>query len=179
MLVPLYTRYLRASEFGVLSLLTITLTLVTIVLKFGLNHAFFRHYYDTDDTAHRRRIVGSTLAFLLVSGVLSTALLYLVAPQVSWLVFSGDTSHADLLRLIFFISFFEIISVIPRTKASCFRRSLSRSFSRRVAATGRRFRSGYCSPLSTLAFLTRATCTSSVPTAFGISPSWPLFSHFP
>ena len=113
MLVPLYTRYLRAAEFGVLSLLTITLTLITIVLKFGLNHAFFRHYYDTEDAAHRRRIVGSTLTFLLASSIVSTALLYLVAPQVSWLVFSGDASHADLLRLIFFISFFEIISVIP------------------------------------------------------------------
>jgi O-antigen/teichoic acid export membrane protein len=112
-LVPLYTRYLRAAEFGVLSLLTITLTLITIVLKFGLNHAFFRHYYDTQDPAHRRRIVGSTLTFLLISSVLSTALLYLVAPQISWLVFSGDPSNAGLLRLIFFISFFEIISVIP------------------------------------------------------------------
>jgi O-antigen/teichoic acid export membrane protein len=112
-LVPLYTRYLRAAEFGVLSLLTITLTLITIVLKFGLNHAFFRHYYDTDTAAHRRRIVGSTLTFLLASSVVSTLLLYLIAPQVSWLVFSGDASHAGLLRLIFFISFFEIISVIP------------------------------------------------------------------
>ncbi|MFL6277045.1 MAG: lipopolysaccharide biosynthesis protein [Blastocatellia bacterium] len=112
-LVPLYTRYLRAAEFGVLSLLTITLTLVTIVLKFGLNHAFFRHYYDTEDPAHRRRIVGSTLGFLLISSVLSTGLLYLIAPQMSWLVFSGDASNASLLRLIFFISFFEIISVIP------------------------------------------------------------------
>ncbi|MEN3332276.1 MAG: hypothetical protein V7641_1641 [Blastocatellia bacterium] len=113
MLVPLYTRYLRAAEFGVLSLLTITLTLITIVLKFGLNQAFFRHYYDSEDPAHRRRIVGSTLGFLLVSSVISTGLLYFVAPQVSWLVFSGDASHAGLLRLIFFISFFEIISVIP------------------------------------------------------------------
>jgi O-antigen/teichoic acid export membrane protein len=112
-LVPLYTRYLRAAEFGVLSLLTITLTLITIVLKFGLNQAFFRHYYDSEDPAHRRRIVGSTLAFLLVSSVVSTGLLYWLAPQVSWLVFSGDTSHAAVLRLIFFISFFEIISVIP------------------------------------------------------------------
>src|SRR5690348_7471575 len=67
-LVPLYTRYLRASEFGVLSLLMITLTLITIVLKFGLNHAFFRHYYDTEDPLQRRRIVGSTLTFLLISG---------------------------------------------------------------------------------------------------------------
>lgn len=112
-LVPVYVRYLRAGEFGVLSLLTITLTLITIVLKFGLNQAFFRHYYDTDDPAHRRRIVGSTLLFLLVSAAVSTGLLYLVAPQLSEVVFTGDKSRADLLRLVFFISFFEVITLIP------------------------------------------------------------------
>ena len=96
-----------------LSLLTITLTLVTIVLKFGLNHAFFRHYYDTEDTEHRRRIVGSTLLFLLVSSVVSTAAFYLLAPFISDAVFTSDKSRADLLRLIFFISFFEIIAVVP------------------------------------------------------------------
>ncbi|MFP5263015.1 MAG: lipopolysaccharide biosynthesis protein [Blastocatellia bacterium] len=119
LLIPVYTRYLKASEFGVLSLLTITLTLVTIVLTFGLNHAFFRHYYETEDSAHRRRIVGSTLIFLLASSSLLTALLCLVAPQVSAAIFSGDggraefASRADLLRLVFLISFFETITVVP------------------------------------------------------------------
>ena len=96
-----------------LSLLTITLTLVTIVLTFGLNHAFFRHYYETEDAAHRRRIVGSTLIFLFISTSLLTAMLCLLAPQVSAAVFSGDASKADLLRLVFFISFFETITIVP------------------------------------------------------------------
>ncbi|HSF23562.1 MAG TPA: oligosaccharide flippase family protein, partial [Blastocatellia bacterium] len=74
-LVPVYSKYLRANEFGVLALLTVTLTLVTIVLKFGLNHAFFRHYYDTEDEAHRRRIVGSTLVFLTLSSAALVAIL--------------------------------------------------------------------------------------------------------
>jgi O-antigen/teichoic acid export membrane protein len=113
LLIPVYTRYLTASEFGVLSLLTITLTLVTIVLTFGLNHAFFRHYYETEDTVHRRRIVGSTLIFLVITSSLLTAALCLFAPQVSAVVFSGDTNKADLLRLVFFISFFEIITIVP------------------------------------------------------------------
>jgi O-antigen/teichoic acid export membrane protein len=112
-LVPVYTRYLRAGEFGILSLLTITLTLITIVLKFGLNQAFFRHYHDTDDPAHRRRIVGSTLLFLLISAAVSTALLYLIAPQLSEAIFTGDKSRTDLLRLIAFISFFEVIALVP------------------------------------------------------------------
>jgi O-antigen/teichoic acid export membrane protein len=112
-LVPVYARYLPAGEFGVLSLLTVTLTLVTIVLKFGLNHAFFRHYYETEDPAHQRRIVGSTLIFLLVSSIAATALLWMVAPQVSAAVFKGDRSRADLIQLVFLISFFEVITLIP------------------------------------------------------------------
>ncbi|HKP88129.1 MAG TPA: oligosaccharide flippase family protein [Blastocatellia bacterium] len=112
-LVPLYVRKLSPSEYGVLSLLTITLTLATIVLKFGLNHAFFRHYYDTEDPAHRRRIVGSTLIFLLVSSIISTAAFYLLAPAISEAVFTSDKPRADLLRLVFLISFFEVITVVP------------------------------------------------------------------
>lgn len=112
-LVPVYGKYLRANEFGVLALLTVTLTLVTIVLKFGLNHAFFRHYYDTEDETHRRRIVGSTLVFLTLSSAAMVALLYALAPQVSAAVFSGEKPRADLLRLVFLISFFEVMTLIP------------------------------------------------------------------
>lgn len=112
-LVPVYSRYLPAGEFGVLSLLTVTLTLVTIVLKFGLNHAFFRHYYETEDVDHRRKIVGSTMIFLFVSAAAATALLWLAAPRMSALVLKGDRSRADLMQLVLLISFFEVITLIP------------------------------------------------------------------
>jgi O-antigen/teichoic acid export membrane protein len=111
--VPVYARHLRANQFGVLSLLAVTLTLVTIVLKFGLNHAFFRHYYEAKEDDHRRRIVGSTLIFLVGSSLLLTALLCLAAPQVSQLIFAGDATRADLLQLIFLTAFFEVITLIP------------------------------------------------------------------
>ena len=97
LLVPLYSRKLTTGEYGILSLLTITLTLATIALSFGLNHAFFRHYYETEDPAHRRRIVGSTLLFLLFSTAGWTALLYMVAPSISTALFTFNTSRPDLL----------------------------------------------------------------------------------
>lgn len=111
--MPLYSRKLTIGEFGVLSLLTITLTLVSIVLKFGLNHAFFRHYYDTEDETHRRRIVGSTFIFLLFSAALFTALLYGLAPQLAALIFKEGPPREGLLRFVFFIVFFEVINTIP------------------------------------------------------------------
>ncbi len=113
MLIPLYTRKLRANEYGVLALLTVTLTLVSVVLKFGLNQAFFRHYYDTQEVGHRRRIVGSTLIFLFCSTAFFTALLYWLAPQIAALAFTGDAQRPDLLRLIFLIGFFEVINIVP------------------------------------------------------------------
>ncbi|HWP42300.1 MAG TPA: oligosaccharide flippase family protein, partial [Blastocatellia bacterium] len=113
LLVPIYVRHLLPKEYGVLSLLTITLTVSSIFLKFGMNQAFFRHYYETDDPLKRRRIVGSTLLFLLVSSTLLTAVLYSLAPQVSNLIFAGDGSRAELVQMVFVIGFFEVITVVP------------------------------------------------------------------
>ncbi|MEW6127402.1 MAG: oligosaccharide flippase family protein [Acidobacteriota bacterium] len=113
LLIPLYTRKLRASEYGVLALMMVTLTLVSVVLKFGLNQAFFRHYYDTEDPEHRHRIVGSTFIFLLCSTILFTAVLYWLAPHIAMRAFTGESQRPDLLRLIFLIGFFEVINIIP------------------------------------------------------------------
>ena len=112
-MLPLYIRRLRASEYGVLSLLILTQTLLSIVLKFGLNHAFFRHYYETDDSAARRRIVGSALVFLFIATGVIVALLYPIAPQISAFVFKGDYSRADLMRLVFITSFFDVLTLVP------------------------------------------------------------------
>jgi O-antigen/teichoic acid export membrane protein len=115
LLVPVYVRHLRPNEYGRLALLSIVLTLTVIVLKFGLDQAFFRNYYETEDPLARRRIVGSSIIFLAVISALFISLLYLVAPQISALVFSGTSDRTALLRLIFIISFFEVITTIPNS----------------------------------------------------------------
>jgi O-antigen/teichoic acid export membrane protein len=112
-LVPVYVRLLRPNEYGVLALLSIVLTVTVIVMKCGLDQAFFRHYYETQDPAARRRIVGSSLLFLLITATLVTSLLYLLAPQLSPLVFFGHTGRARFLQLVFITGFFEVITTIP------------------------------------------------------------------
>jgi len=112
-LVPLYTRKLRASEYAVLALLTLTFMLLTGILKFGLNQAFFHNYYATQEASQRRRIVGTALLFLLVSTAVFTLLLYEIAPQLSALIFKGDTTKDGLLRIIFLITFFEVLKSLP------------------------------------------------------------------
>ena len=112
-LLPLYARLLRAAEYGILSLLMITLTLVTLVLKLGMNHAFFRQYYDSEDPARRRQVVGTALVFLVTLGAVVTAALYPFGTQFSELIFRGDPGQAKLVQLVLVTCFFEVITLIP------------------------------------------------------------------
>jgi O-antigen/teichoic acid export membrane protein len=95
------------------ALTTVTLGLLAIVLKVGLNHAFFQSYNETKDPVERRTIVGSTLAFLLVSTSIATLLIYAAASPGSAIVFRGDTSRADLVRLLALNCFFEVVILVP------------------------------------------------------------------
>ncbi len=118
---------MKTSEVGLLGLATPALTILTIVLQMGLNHAFFRHYYETEDAEHRKRIVGSTLLFLLVTTSLASLLLLGAAPEITKFILLGEggrgttdfvidlgsSSRTDLVRLISFICFFEVITIVP------------------------------------------------------------------
>jgi O-antigen/teichoic acid export membrane protein len=53
------------------------------------------------------------LIFLFVATAIVVVLLYPIAPQVSAFVFKGDPSRADLIRLVFVTSFFEVMTLIP------------------------------------------------------------------
>jgi O-antigen/teichoic acid export membrane protein len=113
LLLPLYVRKIKGSEYGMVALATIALTLICIVLKLGINHAFFRSYAESDDPARRRKLVGSTLLFLLVTTSISSLLIYLAAPQEAGIIFQGDVTRADLVRLVALNCFFEVMILVP------------------------------------------------------------------
>src|SRR5215467_379000 len=115
LLLPLYVRRISAREYGVFSLMMLALSLIVIVLRMGLNHAFFRQYYETNDPDRRRRIVGSALIFLLVSSTAAIALLYPAAPWLSSALLGGDRSRALLMKLVLITCFFEVMTLVPES----------------------------------------------------------------
>ena len=113
--MPLYVRRISAREYGVFSLMMLAMSLIVIVLRMGLNHAFFRQYYETDDPERRRRIVGSALVFLVLSSAAATMLLYPAAPWLSRILLGGDRGRASLMRLVIITCFFEVITLVPES----------------------------------------------------------------
>jgi len=100
LLLPLYTRYLRPSDYGAIeTLLALSAVLVT-VFRLGISSAFFRFYFDATDEAGRTLVVRTSFWFTMASATLALTLGVIFATQISHVLF-GTNHEADLVRASF------------------------------------------------------------------------------
>jgi O-antigen/teichoic acid export membrane protein len=110
LLLPLYTAWLSAADYGTLALLILFGTLAKILVRLGLDAGFFRVHYDLEREEDRRRLAGTALlasagaaalfmaAVALLRGPLTRALLGHVAAPPGWVVLvAADVSLGALL----------------------------------------------------------------------------------
>ena len=97
LLLPLYTHYLSTSDYGQIETLIALVTVLTIVLQFGISSAFFRFYFDADDDAGRRLVLRTSFWFTMTMATLGLVVLVAFAtPIAEWLF--GDAGAANLVR---------------------------------------------------------------------------------
>ncbi len=97
LLLPLYTRYLSTSDYGQIETLVALVTVLTIVLQFGISSAFFRFYFDADDHAGRRLVLRTSFWFTMTMATLGLVVLVALATPISEGLF-GDAGAANLVR---------------------------------------------------------------------------------
>ena len=97
LLLPLYTRYLSTSDYGQIETLIALVTVLTIVLQFGISSAFFRFYFDADDAAGRRLVLRTSFWFTMTMATLGLVVLVALATPISEGLF-GDAGAANLVR---------------------------------------------------------------------------------
>ena len=72
--LPIYTRYITPSEYGVFSIIGIAATLLIFLCDFGMVNALIRWYFEySEKEVDRRRTVFSTalLFFILFAGIIT------------------------------------------------------------------------------------------------------------
>jgi O-antigen/teichoic acid export membrane protein len=87
-LLPVYTRYIHPSGYGVIELLANGVILISIIARFGMIEAFLRFYFTDEDQARRDALVRRTVAFLLVATTIVSVGLLLFAAPLSQIVLS-------------------------------------------------------------------------------------------
>jgi len=68
-LVPLYTRILLPSDYGVLNLVNTTFYFVAIFVVFALDNSAARWFYDSDNTEERKKPIATWFWVQLIISV--------------------------------------------------------------------------------------------------------------
>jgi O-antigen/teichoic acid export membrane protein len=83
-MLPLYTTYVSAAQFGYAETLLTMVILLSIVLRLGVGEAFIRFYYDDTDETRRNRIAAGAVAFVLLTTTIAA---------LAGVAFAGPLSH--------------------------------------------------------------------------------------
>jgi O-antigen/teichoic acid export membrane protein len=101
LLLPIYTRVLRPSEYGALALLLVCEAFLKVIFRWGLDTSFMRFYYDYRDEEDRRTLASTIVIFWLVlNGAILFALLAAARPVNRLLFGSLDLLVPYTLLLI-------------------------------------------------------------------------------
>ena len=114
LLIPLYTHYLTPSDYGVLELLDLTISVLAIFVGLGINAAIFRFYYHYEMEAEKNEVVSTALIFVCVVVVSIVAAAIWKASFISDLVFK-KTEYSLYFRLMFISFLFSTIASVPET----------------------------------------------------------------
>jgi O-antigen/teichoic acid export membrane protein len=112
LLLPVYTRYLSPSDYGIIAMLLTVEAVVKVVFRWGVDTAFMRLYYDCADQSARQRLASTIFFFLLaVNGAILAAALA-SAGELSRQLF-GTGQHAVVVGLVLANTFVAGFYFIP------------------------------------------------------------------
>ncbi len=96
LLLPVYTRFIPPSGYGVVELLGNGVIFVSILVRLGMIEAFLRYYYSDADQERRDALARRAIAFLLVTTTIAAAALAAASVPLSKLLLN----HRDPLTFL-------------------------------------------------------------------------------
>jgi O-antigen/teichoic acid export membrane protein len=108
LLLPLFTAYLTPADYGISAMLGLIAFVVTPVFSLGLGAVIGVYYFQSEDSARRRRVIWTGFMMLVASSVLVISLGIVFGRQISMLAFRTPV-HADLVVLSLLGTCFSIL----------------------------------------------------------------------
>ena len=113
-LIPLYTKKFSVDEYGIISLLEITSTLLITVFGFKIYQAFFRFYWDSEYINNQRALFFTSFSILVAASVFLVSIGFTQSSEISSLLF-GKHTYSELIRLMVVGAALQIVNQILLT----------------------------------------------------------------
>lgn len=114
LLIPFYTKVLTVEEYGIFSLITVFIAIITYVYDFGIPQALVRYYYDSDAIKDKTRVISTALWFFVLVSALFTIFLIFNAGFLTRIILREDI-YFILIQLAVLSVFFNNLASIPVT----------------------------------------------------------------
>jgi O-antigen/teichoic acid export membrane protein len=82
-LLKVYTSFLAPADYGIVALLLAAEAVMAIILRAGVQNAFFRFYYLTSDPIKRRTVVRTSFWYTMTAATVGLALGLVFAPEIA------------------------------------------------------------------------------------------------
>jgi len=142
LLIPVYTRYLTPSDYGITGLATATGSVLAIVLGLGISGSVARHYYDYNNSPNRlRQYITANFSFLAASAGILTLLLSWRGPFLWPRITSGQIPFSPYILIVLWTSYADVLTQTSlslyrtRQRASAFMTAQLGSFALTLGAT--------------------------------------------
>jgi O-antigen/teichoic acid export membrane protein len=96
-LLPLYTRYLKPSDYGMIELMDFSIAILGMALQLGIGPALLRTYAEAPTAADKNRAVSTTFLFVAATGLVTYLIGLVFIRPVSAMLFGPAVSSKYLL----------------------------------------------------------------------------------
>lgn len=97
-MLPIYTSYLSPADYGIVSLLTISISIFELVLGARFAQAIPRFYYDSDDALVRNRVLSTALTVTALFSSIGVAIIWAMQTPLSSVLF-GTTEYTNYIAI--------------------------------------------------------------------------------
>lgn len=111
-MIPIYTRCLTPSDYGVIELMYRAADVASLVVAMGLGPAVTRFYFDYQEQKERNEVVSSGIIAILGFGAVLMVLISVFREQCSILLF-GDTKLELLVQLAAISTLLDLAVIVP------------------------------------------------------------------
>jgi O-antigen/teichoic acid export membrane protein len=112
-MLPIYTRFLTTSDYGIIELLTMTVDVFAMIAGVGLTVAVFRFYYKYESQDQRNLVISTITILLIFFYLFASSIGFLSSPLLGKLILTGTQESTLYFRLIFMTFFFQAFVEIP------------------------------------------------------------------
>ncbi len=110
-LIPVFLHYFEPSEYGIISLYSVTISLLSLLINAGLISGLFRLYYEAK-SEERKILFGTTWIWYFLSAVFLGTIFFIIAESFSKLMFH-TSDYISATRLVSILIIVISIQSIP------------------------------------------------------------------